>query len=358
MHSPTKNRWAIAGRKSLRVKHRRGAMLVLVAVVLIILLVGAVFSVDVAYMHMVRAELRTATDAAARAGSETLARTQNEAAARQAAIAIANENAVAGNGLSLSPQDVVVGGVRRSGNRFAFDPTETPLTAVRVTGRRDTASIDGSVSLFFARVFTANDFQPTESATAAANVRDLALVLDVSGSMRTLSGGGSRLSALQNAVGLFLDEVRVSSPNTFISLTAYSSSPSKLVNLTPNFQSIRNRVNQFQASGATAIGNALVVGSDSLVNDPLRRDFAAKTIVLMTDGNHNTGPSPAQTVATAVARGQQVHTITFSGGANQRLMRQVASATNGGLHIHADDAADLAQAFRDIARSLSVILVE
>ncbi|MEZ6075912.1 MAG: pilus assembly protein TadG-related protein [Pirellulaceae bacterium] len=40
-------------------------MMILVAVSFIILLVGAVFSVDVAYMHMVRAELRTATDAAA-----------------------------------------------------------------------------------------------------------------------------------------------------------------------------------------------------------------------------------------------------------------------------------------------------
>ena len=41
---------------------RRGAMLVLVAVCIIVLLVGAVFSIDMAYMHMVRTELRTATD--------------------------------------------------------------------------------------------------------------------------------------------------------------------------------------------------------------------------------------------------------------------------------------------------------
>jgi uncharacterized protein involved in propanediol utilization len=53
-----------------------------------------------------------------------------------------------------------------------------------------------------------------------------------------------------------------------------------------------------------------------------------------------------------------VHTITFSNGANQALMQQVASATNGGIHLHADSAADLAAAFRAIARTLSVTLVE
>ena len=41
---------------------RMGAMLPMVAFVMIILIIGAVFSVDIAHMHMVRAELRTATD--------------------------------------------------------------------------------------------------------------------------------------------------------------------------------------------------------------------------------------------------------------------------------------------------------
>ncbi len=334
-------------------------MLVLVAVVLIILLVAAVFSVDVAYMHMIRAELRTATDAAARAGSETLARTQDPAAARAAALALAEANQVAGNGLSLSPQDIVLGSLQRgNGGRFAFVPNQAPLTAVRVTGRRENGAIDGAVPLFFGRIFSASEFQPIQDATASANVRDVALVLDVSGSMRRASGARTRLSALQNAVNVFINEVELSSPSTLLSLTIYSTQPTKVVDLTNNYQTIRNRVRSFNAAGFTAIGDALVVGSDSLVRDARNRPFAAKTVIVMTDGNHNTGPSPTTTVQTAVARGQQVHTITFSSGANQQLMRQVASATGGGIHIHADDAADLAEAFRAIARSLSVVLVE
>ncbi len=332
--------------------------MILVAISIIILLVGAVFSVDVAYMHMVRAELRTATDAAARAGSEELARTQDPAAARAAAVAIAEQNNVAGNGLSLSAGDIQIGSLQSSAGRFSFVPDVGPFTAVRVVGRRDSGSTDGPVSLFFAKVFSTNQFEPVQAATASANVRDVALVLDVSGSMAGFIGPGSRLDALKAAVNIFLDEVSVSSPNTQISLTAYSTTPFKILPLTPNFAAIRSAVDAFYPLNYTAIGDGLVMGSDSLAFDPLTRPSAFKTIIVMTDGQHNTGPSPDVTVATAVARGQTVHTITFSPDANKTLMQTVAASTQGGIHIHADDAADLAAAFRAIARTLAVTLVE
>ena len=343
-----------------RFPKRRGAMLVLVALVVVILLVGAVFSVDIAYMHMVRAELQAATDAAARAGSETLARTQDLAAARQAAIQTAAANRVAGVGLNITQSDIQVGSVQPKGNtgELEFLPNQPPFIAMQVMGRREDASANGAVRLFFARVFSTLQFEPVRSATAAANVRDVALVLDISGSMAEKTSSGTRLSALRDAVNLFISEVQSSCPRTMLSLTSYSTNPKKEADLTADFDSIRDKVSQFSANGMTAIGNALTMGSDSLVNDPLARKFAAKTIVLMTDGNHNTGPSPTQTLATPVARGQQIHTITFSSGANQKLMRDVAQATYGGRHIHADQAADLAQAFREIARSLSVVLVQ
>ena len=215
---------------------RRGAMLVLVAIVLILLIIGAVFSVDVAYMHMVRAELRTATDAAARAGSEALARTQDLDQARAAAITIAGQNTVAGRGLTLRPEDITLGSLTEGANgRFVFLPGETPVAAVRVTGRREQGTPDGPVDLFFARVFSTNSFEPVENATAAANVRDVALVLDVSGSMAAVNADGiSRLDALKFAVQVFLTEVQRESPLTRISLTSYATTPAKLVELTDN----------------------------------------------------------------------------------------------------------------------------
>ena len=56
---------------------RAGAALPLIAVTLIFLFVSAVIGVDIARMHVVRSELRTATDAAARAGVEAIGRTES-----------------------------------------------------------------------------------------------------------------------------------------------------------------------------------------------------------------------------------------------------------------------------------------
>ena len=52
-------------------------MLVLLAAMLVMFFVAVAFSVDIAYMHLVRGELRAATDAATKAASEALSRTQD-----------------------------------------------------------------------------------------------------------------------------------------------------------------------------------------------------------------------------------------------------------------------------------------
>ena len=52
-------------------------MLVLIAVCLPLCIIMAAFAVDVAWMQLVRTELRTATDAAARAGAKELSLSQD-----------------------------------------------------------------------------------------------------------------------------------------------------------------------------------------------------------------------------------------------------------------------------------------
>ena len=65
---------------------RRGAMMVLIAVTFFFLAVTVAFSVNVAFLQLTRTELRTSTDAAARAANEALAREQNADAAREAGL--------------------------------------------------------------------------------------------------------------------------------------------------------------------------------------------------------------------------------------------------------------------------------
>jgi Mg-chelatase subunit ChlD len=107
----------------------------------------------------------------------------------------------------------------------------------------------------------------------------------------------------------------------------------------------------------TNIGGGIAVGSNSIETDRQARPFAEKAIVVMTDGRHNTGTNPLTAANAAAALGHSIHAVTFSAGADQTRMQQVANAANGSF-IHADGAADLGNAFRDIARTLFVKLID
>ena len=347
------NRW-----HSIKQNQRTGAMLPLIAVVMIIMIIGAVFSVDISYMHMVRAELRTATDAAAKAGAEALARTQDPDAAIDAVLRVASQNRVAGRGLELNRDDIVLGSVQETDSgRFEFLPEVEPLSSVRVTGRRDQASPQGAVSLLFSPLLGVDNFSPVQAATASSSVIDIALVLDRSGSMATPDAGDglTRREALINAVNVFVSEVEASSPNAAISITTYSTAATRDLELTSDLNLARQEIGQVNAAGFTNIRQGLLLGSDTLVDS--QRQFAQSVIVVMTDGNFNVGGNPSPSARVAAGRGHTIHTVTFSPGANQAIMQDIANIGNGD-HFHADDGDDLEEAFRAIARSLPVFLAE
>ena len=332
---------------------RVGGMMILIVTALIILFVAAAIGIDVAYMHVTRAELRTATDAAARAGVEALGRTQNVNAARQAAIDFAARNTVAGVPLQIAAGDIEIGStVGGNNSRFTFRPNATPPTAMRITGRRTAGSPSGPVSLLLGSMFGTSTFQPVQSATAARLDIDIALVLDVSGSMDT----ANRYGGLKNAVNVFINELNQTPQEERMSMSVYSTDASKQIAMTTNLQSINNRLNQLGPNGLTAIGRGMQVGLTTF-SDPQARPFALRAMIVMTDGHHNNGIHPSNVIPQARQQNVLVHTVTFSSGANQVTMRDVARA-GGGIHFHADNNAQLAERFREIARQLSVLLIE
>lgn len=340
-----------------RQEKRRGAMLILVLLVMVLLLVAAVFSVDVAQMHLARAELRTATDAAARAGTEALTRTSDPELAIQAALDAAARNNVFGEGLQLRREDVILGSQVDGPNGSVEFVAEEPFSSVRVIGRRDDAAPQGRVPLMFANIFGVSDFSPVQTAVASASVVDICLVLDRSGSMETQENGVRRIDSLKDSVSIFINEIEASSPNTRISLVSYSTDSTTDIGLTAELEQIVSEANAFVPDGFTNIFEALRDGSDTLLVENGARAAADKVIILMTDGNFNVGGNPIPSANRAVERGHVIHTITFSSGANQGIMQTVARIGQGD-HIHADNGDDLAAAFRDIARSLAVRLTE
>lgn len=369
---------------------REGAILVLVAIVLPVIALLAAFAIDVAWMQLVNTELRTATDSAARAGAKTLSMTQDQDIARAAAIDAASRNLVAGVPMRVGPADVKFGRSEQIGGvgRFQFTPANSGLiNAIHVDGLRTDGSTAGPVDLFFARVVGVDHFEPQQQAISTILERDICLVIDRSGSMGLdLSVVGdrngqncgplratTRFAALDAAISDFLEELELTFPEEQVALASYSSRFNRRCSggdlsfrvadirepLTRDYSAIRDEMNEFMTrgiGGSTAIGEGLRQGI-AAISSSRARPFAMKTIVLMTDGLHNTGVEPAVIARQALAQDITVHTISFSAGADQTRMRQVARIT-GGQHFHADTAGDLSEVFREIARTLPVLLTQ
>jgi Ca-activated chloride channel family protein len=361
-------------------------MMVLVAICLPLCLIMAAFALNVAWMQLVRTELRTATDAAARAGAKSLSLNQSKTAAVADAKVAAKRNDVAGAGLLLADQDIEIGVSTQATptSRFQFSPGGTLLNSVRVTGRRTQGSAAGAVNMLFTGVFSVKNFQPVDVATSTTLDRDICLVLDRSGSMmQGITGkttptqstdckppnAKSRWVALDGAVNSFLDDLQGTPQKEFVAMVSYGSDEVACGNvyhvadinsdLVGDYQPIRDeikRIGSKPVQGHTAIGDGLADGIKVLTG-ARARPFAVKTIILMTDGLQNQGTPAIDVARKAFAQHIVVHTITFSDEADQQKMIDVAKAA-GGQHFHAPTGEDLKKIFKEIAASLPVLTTQ
>jgi len=181
-------------RLSLRRHNRKGALVVMVAVTLVILLVAAAFSVDVAYMDCVRQELKIASDSAAKAAVTALSKGGTKNDAINSAIAYAAKNNVGGAPLKIDSSNVTLGGVGYANNaRWTFSKDATPVTAATVTVNMDSGTTAGAVNLFFGRLLGSPTFSPTSTSTAAFVRNKVCLCIDRSRSMTFDLSGNSEV---------------------------------------------------------------------------------------------------------------------------------------------------------------------
>jgi len=157
---------------------RRGATLVLSALLIVAMLGVVAFAVDVGYVMLVRTQLQVAADSAAMAAAAHLGRPFEEILG--SAHEYAGYHFAGGKPVDVEASDVELG-FWDSATRV-FTPSDEMGNAVRVTARRD-ASAGGEAPLFFARLFGNHSFRMSASAVAMANPRDIAFVIDLSGSM-------------------------------------------------------------------------------------------------------------------------------------------------------------------------------
>jgi Ca-activated chloride channel homolog len=336
-----------------RARSRKGAMLILICVMIFAFLVTVVFSVDIAYMNLVKSELRSATDAAAKAAAETLARTQDRNAAVARGQAIASENRVANQPLQLRSTDFAFGRSQQGRDgKFEFVVGGAPFNSVQVNGARTNSSASGSVPLFFGRIFNVNSFQPTELSTATYIQRDIVLVVDRSGSMLDFN----KFNDLRAAITLFTSILASSPVEERVGLASYATSQSEDVELTENLTLINNAMAAMPVDGFTNISGGIDAGG-RIMSRGRSREFVEKTMIVLTDGIQNRGRPARLAAQDAAAGGTTIHAITFGRDADQRAMQEVARV-GGGRFFHANNGAQLRQVFEEIALTLSTILTE
>ncbi|MER3415904.1 MAG: hypothetical protein C4297_06795 [Gemmataceae bacterium] len=165
---------------------RKGGFIVLTVVCLVALFGFVALAVDLGLVAVARTQCQNVADAAAVAAGRALngdvANDNNASAAAPAALAIATANAILGE--PVRPEQVQV-----SLGSYTYDDTQGKfiqripklsneswtLARVRVAATQPT---------YFARILGINSFDVAASATAVHRPRDVAVILDFSGSMR------------------------------------------------------------------------------------------------------------------------------------------------------------------------------
>ncbi len=375
-------------------KRRRGATLVIVAFLIIMLATVGAMTIGIAQIQLVRAEMRMATDAAAKAAVTTLGQTQSLSSARQAAREIAALHQVAGSAFQIVDANIEFGSaVRQSNGTYNFTLNGTPINSARVTSSRSSSSPLGSVPLLFPAFLSASSFSVTEDATAARADHDICLVIDRSGSMAwdltskkfsypgSLNGKStiqnyflpphstlSRWAYLRSAVSLFITEVDSQSYDAKIGLVTYSSNftfgnfssvaSTKEQWLSTSYSTINSRlttIGQSPLIGDTNMAQGMTDGQTILLDTTRNRMTAIKTMILITDGIVTQGSDPRTVAQTLKTNRITCHTISFGANADKALCADIATIT-GGKYYDAPSSTALQAAFEDIALSLPSIL--
>ncbi len=391
---------------------RRGAAIVLISVMLFALAIIAAMGIDYAYMQLIRTELRSATDSAAKAGAEALARTQNVTDARNAAMQFASQNRVGGVPFVINQNDVVFGRVVGQNNgSWTFSANATPFNSVRIQGRLGNGAATSAIPLFFPTALGRQTFSTSQQATAGQQEVEVCLCIDRSGSMMfdmtgvewaypsgnpflsTFTSWGplwqnfvsrphpsnSRWAMMTGAVNVFLQEASGFQYPPRTSVVTWGSDydlpappygfyPAVATDLplpaSAGFDWNSNR-NQVQAVLTTRASRPICGGTNmhagltravQVMTGTNSRPLSNKVIILLTDGQWNDGSDPVLAAQNAAAAGITVHTVSML-TSSQLTLTQIANLT-GGRYFATNNSAELSQAFRDLAKSLPIVLTD
>ncbi len=374
---------------------RKGAIVVLVALALVILFAAAAFSVDIAYMFLAEEQLHAATDAAAKAAVVSLSQGSDQHTATNTAISYAAANVVCGKPLTITADNVSLGKVAYSqSGLWSFVAAGTPTAAAQVK-----ATV--SVPLFFAPLLGTATFSPIKTSTAAFVRNKWCFVFDRSGSMCfDMSGNDwnypapvgyyygypygryswwpyytpdatqSRLANLRTGAKTFLTTLTNAPGGTAqnqVAMITFGDSAATDCTFSSNYSPITNRLNYYLSTniwqdGIENAGTNLAAGLQAAFNlfaSPSTNDGTPwnKIIIVFSDGQWNEGSDPLTLVPQATSAGITIHTVGLLQQSNNNTMQQLPAQT-GGKFFYATSGAQLQAAFQKLAETIPVILTQ
>ena len=369
---------------SIAPKSEHGAVIILVAVALVVLLAMASLAIDSAFLMTVHSDLRRTADAAVLASTAGLLVGQAEA--RQRGQQFAQLNPVLGTPVSLVGQQVQFG---------VWDPANDVLltsaapNATRVRIQLDDSSTPPGPLSFFGTLAAPGRTTVTATSTAALGTRSIVLALDRSGSM---SDDGSNpqqpMTATKQAAQDFLSLLQnFPVVGDKIGLVSYNQESTLNQPLSDNFSqtatAIGNGTSGLVANGCTNIAAALCRARLEVLS-PRAGNRGARVVILLSDGRTNSRRDPTtcamvnapcidtgsefstgsvsdqqarQEAQRLADQGVTLFTISLGTRTNPAAMTQMAQIT-GGRHYIAPTAADLDAVFQQIAAQIPIALVE
>ena len=207
--------------------------------------------------------------------------------------------------------------------------------------------------------------KPQRTVAVPLERASIMLVTDSSRSMLATDVRPDRLSAGKAAARSFLDEVP---PRVRVGVVTFSDTPDTVHAPTTGRELPRSVIDQQQADGATATGDALQVAIDTLRQDRRAGRRAPAAIVLLSDGKTTAGRDPVEVAEEARRQKVPIFTVTLgtrdatvpnpgfgpplAAEPDPETLERIAE-TSDGRAFAADDSQELSEIYKALGSQLS-----
>ncbi len=338
-------------------QRRRGAMAVLIVIILPMLFALVAFFFGVSQMQLARSELRVATDAATRAATEAVLRTGDEELAFQHAAAIAGAHTVISRPCVLERGDVVFGQSKsRVDGEWDFIEFAEPFNAARIDIQKANHTKSGPVQMLFPG-FGPSSIATFKTATAGQIDHDLMLVIEAGGSMHSPDRWDGVLETIQQ-ISIASQEL----PNRIrVGMVVCHNNPfvAKQLGDTDDLAKTLARVSEeiadIKLHQGRNLGDGLRLASDVLERDT--SSVADQTIFFLGNGHHTKGTHPATAARLAASRKQIIHCFVFGKNADKNGDMELAAGITGGDFVEVHDFGILPDVLNRVLLNPSIVLI-